>query len=118
LVHVPCKNVAEHMRTTLPEMERYVKGRGAIGDYLFAIYESHFTDHYAHSKVLWDVVTIAYLNNPSWTPSEVRPAPVLTDAMTWAPAPAGRHLHRVVIDIQRDKIYGDLFRKLEQRAHG
>ena len=116
LVHVPCKNVAEHMRTTLPEMERYVKGQGAIGDYLFTIYEEHFSDHYARSKVLWDVATIAYLNDPSWTPSEVRPAPVLTDAMTWAPAPSGRHLHRVVIDIKRDQIYGDLFRKLEQRA--
>jgi len=116
LVHVPCKNVAEHMRTTLPEMERYVKGQGPIGDYLYMIYKEHFADHYARSKVLWDITTIAYLNNPAWTPSEVRPAPILNDDMTWSPAPPLRHLHRVVTDIKRDLIFGDLFRKLVQRA--
>jgi inosine-uridine nucleoside N-ribohydrolase len=116
LVHVPCKNVAEHLCTTLPEMERYVKGRGAIGDYLYTIYLEHFTDHYARSKVLWDVTTIAYLNNPAWTPSEIRPAPILTDDMTWAPAPAGRHVYRAVTDIKRDPIFADFFRKLDQAS--
>ena len=116
LVHVPCKNVAEHMRTTLPEIERYVKGQGAIGDYLFQIYKEHFSDHYARSKVLWDITTVAFLNNPAWAPSEVRPSPVLNDDMTWSPTPTGRHLHRVVTDIKRDPIFADLFRKLEQRS--
>ncbi|MFL7810400.1 MAG: nucleoside hydrolase, partial [Anaerolineae bacterium] len=32
LVQIPCKNVAEHLRTTIPEMAAYVKGQGAIGD--------------------------------------------------------------------------------------
>ena len=27
LVHIPCKNVAEHLRSTVWEMEKYVKGR-------------------------------------------------------------------------------------------
>ena len=35
LVQIPTKNVAEHLRTTLPEMERCVKGRSRLGDYLF-----------------------------------------------------------------------------------
>jgi inosine-uridine nucleoside N-ribohydrolase len=115
LVHIPCKNVAEHLRTTLPEMAHYVKGRGRIGDYLYQIYEEHFTNHYARSKVLWDISTIAYLNNPAWTPSAVVPSPILKNDVTWA-ADSSRHPTRVVTDVRRDEVYGDLFRKLEQRA--
>lgn len=116
LVHVPCKNVAEHLRTTLPEMASYVKGRGPIGDYLYQIYEEHFADHYARSKVLWDVSTIAYLNNPSWVPTEIQPAPILNDNVTWTRGGPERHPFRIATDVNRDAIFGDLFRKLEKRA--
>jgi purine nucleosidase len=112
VVQIPCKNVSEHLRTTLPEMERYVRGRGAIGDYLYQIYQSYFDDHYARSKVLWDISGIAYLNNPDWVPSEVRSSPVLLDDVTWGPADPARHPFRVAVDLDRDRIYGDLFRRL------
>ncbi len=115
LVHVPCKNVAEHLRTTLPEMREYVKGRGAIGDYLFKIFEDYHADHYAYSKVIWDISTVAYLNNPDWVPTQVRPSPILTDSKTWA-FDANRHVIREATDINRDGVFGDLFRKLEDRA--
>ena len=34
LVQIPCKNVTTHLASTVPEIEHYVQGRGAIGDYL------------------------------------------------------------------------------------
>ena len=111
-VQIPCKNVAEHLRTTLPEMAAYVKGRGAIGDYLYQTYEEYFDDHTARSKVIWDISTIAYLLQPKWVPSEVRPAPVLRDDVTWGPEDASRHPFRVAVDLDRDRIFGDLFGKL------
>ena len=114
-VQIPCKNVAEHLRTTLPEMAAYVKGQGAIGDYLYQIFKEYFTDHYARSKVLWDISGIAYLLEPEWTPSAVRPSPVLRDDITWGPEDVSRHPFRVAVDCNRDKIYGDLFRKLAAR---
>jgi purine nucleosidase len=116
VVQIPCKNVAEHLRTTLPEMARYVKGRGAIGDYLYQTYEGYFDDHYARSKVIWDISSIAYLLQPEWVPSEVRPSPVLLDDVTWGPEDASRHPFRVATDLDRDRIFGDLFRKLEASA--
>lgn len=116
VVQIPCKNVAEHLRTTLDEMTTYVKGRGTIGDYLFQTYEEYFEDHYARSKVIWDISTIAYLNNPQWVPTEVRPSPVLLDSTTWGPEDASRHPFRVAVDLNRDRIFGDLFRKLEDHA--
>lgn len=116
LVHIPCKNVAEHLRTTLPEMQTYVKGRGAIGDYLYAIFQEYYDDHFARSKVLWDISSVAYLNNPAWVPTELRPSPVLSDDLTWGPEDPSRHLVRWAIDVDRDAVYGDLFRKLQGAA--
>jgi len=116
LVQIPCKNVSEHLRTTLPEMFHYVKGRGAIGDYLYRIYEDYFRDHYARSKVIWDISSVAYLNNPAWIPTELRPSPVLLDDVTWGPEDASRHPIRVATDVDRDRVFGDLFRKLAQHA--
>ncbi|MBC7235139.1 MAG: nucleoside hydrolase [Chloroflexi bacterium] len=113
LVHIPCKNVAEHLRTTLPEMATYVKGRGEIGDYLYQIYEQYRDDHFAASKVLWDISAIAWLNEPAWVPTELRPSPILRDDLTWAPEDPGRHKIREAVDVNRDRIFGDLFRKLQ-----
>ena len=112
LVHIACKNVAEHLRTTLPEMQAYVKGRGPIGDYLYTIFEDYHDDHFAYSKVIWDISAVAYLNNPAWVPTELRPSPVLRDDVTWAPEDPARHLIRQAWDVNRDAIFGDLFKKL------
>jgi purine nucleosidase len=113
LVQIPCKNVAEHIRTTLPEMAAYVKGRGEIGDYLYSIYEEYFQDHFAASKVIWDISSVAWLNNPDWVPTELRPSPILRQDVTWAPEDPARHLVRIATDAKRDRIFGDLFCKLE-----
>jgi inosine-uridine nucleoside N-ribohydrolase len=112
VVHIPCRLVAEQLRTTLPEMFHYVKGRGAIGDYLYRIYEDFAEDHYARSKVIWDISTVAYLNDPSWVPTEVRPSPVLLDDTTWGLVEEGRHPFRTATEVHRDAVFGDLYRKL------
>jgi purine nucleosidase len=113
VVQIPCKNVAEHLRTTVPEMAAYVKGRGAIGDYLYQVFVDYHEDHYAWSKVIWDISAIGYLNDPAWVPTEVRPSPVLRDDVTWGPEDPARHPVRVAVDVRRDHVFGDLFRKLE-----
>ena len=68
-VHVPCMNVTEHLKTTLPEMAHYVKGKGKIGDYLYQIFEGYFPDHFGKSKEVWDIGPIGWLVNPAWTKS-------------------------------------------------
>ncbi|HYI96987.1 MAG TPA: nucleoside hydrolase, partial [Bryobacteraceae bacterium] len=35
LVNVPARNVSEHLRTTVPELEKFMKGKSPIADYLF-----------------------------------------------------------------------------------
>jgi inosine-uridine nucleoside N-ribohydrolase len=113
LVRVACLNVAEHLRTTQAEMERFVKGRGAIGDYLFEIYSGYYEQHYARSKEIWDMAPIAWLIEPSWVETTLVHSPILTTEQTWS-HDSQRHLIREARVVRRDPIFGDLFRKLEQ----
>jgi purine nucleosidase len=113
MVRVPCLGVASHLLTTLPEMERYARGRGAIGDYLAGIFAAYYDDHYARSKVIWDVAAVAYLLDADWVPSDLVHSPIVTDQVTWS-FDSSRHLIRCARSVDRDAIFGDLFTKLER----
>jgi inosine-uridine nucleoside N-ribohydrolase len=113
LVRVACANVAEHLRTSEAEMERFVKGRGPIGDYLFEIYSAYYPEHYARSKEIWDLGPIAWLVNPAWIETSLTHSPILTAEQTWS-HDSQRHLIREARVVRRDPIFGDLFRKLER----
>ena len=115
LVQIPAKNVSEHLRTTLPELEKYVKGRGTIGDFLYETFAGYHTDHYAWAKEIWDIASIAYLLNPQWVPSHIVHGPILTNETTWS-FDSSRHFIRVAIDTRRNPIFADMFRKLENYA--
>lgn len=115
LVQLPCTPVVTHFATTVPEMERYVGGQGAIGDYLLKIFKDYHKDHFAWSKVLWDMTAIAWVINPSWLPSDLVHSPIVTDNYTFS-FDQSRHLIRVVRFVERDPIFRDFFTKLQKRA--
>jgi hypothetical protein len=107
--------VTTHLHTSVPEIERYVQGRGAIGDYLAEIYKAYHIDHYAWSKVVWDIATIAYLIDDAWVPTDLMHSPILTEGLTWS-HDSSRHLVRCANFVHRDPIFRDLFSKLEGNA--
>jgi inosine-uridine nucleoside N-ribohydrolase len=111
LVHVPCRNVSEHLRTTKAEIDTYVRGAGPIGDYLADIFADYQPDDAGRSKVIWDVAVVAWLVNEAWVPTAVVHSPLLTDAGTWSHDPT-RHLIREALWADRDEIFADFFRKL------
>ncbi len=117
LVRVPCINVTEHLRTTEAELDRYVRGRGAIGDYLCEIFNGYHADRFAWSKEIWDLGPVAWLVEPSWLPSALVHSAVLSEELRWSHDPS-RHLVRETLQVKRDPIFGDLFRKLEQFTQG
>jgi purine nucleosidase len=110
-VQVPCTPVVTHLSTTVPEMEKYVGGQGAIGDYLLDIFRDYHQDHFGWSKVLWDMSAIAYVINPDWTPSNLVHSPIVTDQFTLS-VDESRHFIRTVYFIKRDDIFRDFFTKL------
>lgn len=115
IVQLPCTPVVTHFATTVAEMERYVGGRGAIGDYLLEIFKAYRQDHFGWSKVLWDMTAIAWVINDRWLPSELVHSPIVTDNYTLS-TDRSRHLIRYVKHVQRDPIFRDFFTKLERRA--
>jgi inosine-uridine nucleoside N-ribohydrolase len=115
LVHIPCDGVTTHLATTVAELERYVQGYSAVGDYLVDIVRSYETDHFGWSKVIWDIATIAYLIDPSWTPTQLVHSPILTDQVTWS-FDRSRHLIRSAAFVYRDPIFRDLFAKMQKLA--
>jgi len=118
LVQIPAKNVSEHLRTTVPEMERWVKGRSRLGDYLFDQFVEYAKVHtkgreaaYPWSKVIWDISAVAWIIQPRWIPSALVPSPVLTHDYRWSKKP-GRSIIRVATNVSRDPVFHDLFQKL------
>ena len=118
-VYLPGFHVGAQLRISLLEMEKWVHGRGALGDYLYylfthnPIYEQRgVTDISWRTWIVWDMINIAWLINPDWVPSDLRPSPVLDDDLMWQ-HPGDRHLMREGYDVARDAIFHDLFLKLE-----
>ena len=104
---------------SLPEVERYVQGRGPIGNYLHQLFTHNplwpvlGTDgSKPHRWVIWDVINIAWMINPQWVPSDLVRTPRLDADRRWQPD-AARHLMREAYGVQRDAIFNDLFGKLD-----
>ena len=117
LVRMPCHGVTSHLTTTLAEMERYVRGRGPVGDYLYEIFRDYCSHDVATSKVIWDIAAIAWLIDPDWVPTELVHSPLLTDQGTWS-VDRGRHLIREATFIHRDPVFRDLFTRLDASGKG
>jgi purine nucleosidase len=118
-VYLPDYHVGAQLRLSLAEMERYVQGRGAIGDYLHRLFIDNplravlgRPRHVAHSWVIWDVINVAWLLQPDWVPSTLVRTPSLTAGRRWRAAP-GNHLMREAHGVNRDAIFGDFFTKLD-----
>jgi len=134
LVLIPCRGVTTHLRSTVSEIELYVQGKGAIGDYLAETFKSYNEDHFAWSKEIWDEVVIAYLLNSEWVPSNIVSSPIITqrtpdevrnpDPMAWVNHPLtwsfdhSRHQIRCAYYVKRDPIFRDLFTKLDLWSKG
>ena len=76
--------VTSHLQTTVPEIDRHVAPHGELGAFLASRFKEMRADHFAWSRVLWDVATIAWLLDPAWVPTELVPSPVVTDQVTWS----------------------------------
>ena len=113
LVLVPCKNVAEHLRMTVPELEHHLSGQGELSDYLLEIFTEYrqAEDRAVWSKEIWDLAPIAYLLEHDWIPTNVDHSPHLSENLRYS-RDTSRHLIRVAKDARRDPIFDDFVRKL------
>lgn len=117
LVYLPGYYVGEELRVTHPELQHHLDGSSPVGQFLFDIYDQHplTGDHHAKSKVIWDIINIGWLLDPTWLTTHLVPTPVLGEDLRWE-HPEGRPLMREAIDVDRDAMFGDLFRVVTQGA--
>ncbi|WOO40364.1 nucleoside hydrolase [Rubellicoccus peritrichatus] len=112
LIHIPCLGVASHLLTTVHETNHYLSGGSEIGDYLNNILVEYSANKYAWSKVIWDIATTAFLVNPDWTEHELISTPILSGTGPWE-LTTNRHSMRYVSYVNRDAIFGDIFKKIK-----
>lgn len=122
LVYLPGYHVGAQLRLSLAEVERYVRGRGRIGDDLHRLFTANplwdilpAPGDRPHSWVIWDLICVAWVLAPGWVPSRLVRAPRLDAALHWQPA-SGRHLMREAHAVDRDAIFNDFFGKLAHHA--
>ncbi len=112
-VYVPCKNVAEHLRTSLPELAAHVRGCGGIGEYLYESVREYLGEKPGLSRSIWDVAAVAVLLEPQFVPLRPAKIPTLCDDFSWDYSRMGRTVHEAV-DARRDLIFSDFFARLAQ----
>ena len=123
LVYLPGYYIGTPLKLSLPEIERWVRGRGASGDYFHHLYSNNplyaqrgISDHFGRSWVMWNMINIAWLIEPSCVPTDLVPTPTLDDELHWMPATgAPRHM-REAHDVDRDAVFRDFFGKLGKAA--
>ena len=111
IIHVPALMVSEMMRTTEAELDRYVKGKGPTGDYLYELYCEWVEVVPGSSKPIWDLAPGGYLMNPMWAESRLAPSPIMNEGMLHS-FDSSRHPVRLVTRVNRDAIFADFFEKL------
>ncbi len=121
-VYLPGFHVGAQLRISRPEMHEHVRGRGAIGDYLYHLFTHNplheqraVMDRERRTWIIWDIINIAWLINPAWVPSVLVKAPLFGDDMFWHRRADG-HLMREAFAVDRDSIFIDLFDKLDRAA--
>ncbi len=112
LVYLPGYQVGEQLRVSLLDLEAHVKGRGPLGDYLYELAAaSHWYARPGATKVIWDLIDVAWVLDGRWVPSELVPTPVLEADLSWG-HPPGRPLMREAHGVDRDAVFLDLYAAL------
>jgi len=111
VVQMPCMGVVDHLTTTLPEVDAYVRGKGAIGDFLADTFKNCASDHFGYSRVIWDMTTVAWLTCPGGIETRLCQSPIVSYEGHYSFDPT-RHLMRYAWHVSRDKIFADFFRRL------
>ena len=119
-VYLPGYHVGAQLTISLPEMRDFVKGKGAIGDYLWDLYTNNpLNKKYAISNpetktwVIWDIINVAWLFDGAYVPTYLTTSPHLDASLHWQKN-ADRHMMLEAYDVARDAIFEDFYRSLDK----
>lgn len=115
LVQLPCMGVVSAFSTSGPELIHWLKGKNELCDYLLDATFKDIAEDAAQcwTRSIWDVTAVAWLLNGDF----------MLDRLEYCPIPQydnhysfdkNRHFIRYVYHINRDKLFEDLFTKLQR----
>ena len=120
LVQLPCQGVVSDLKSTEPELRYWLEKKNPLADYLMnnTIEYQKARAGSAWSKVIWDVSAVAWLMNEKnqMMASRIIPSPIPQYDFHYS-FDFNRHPIRYVYRVNRDAIFTDLFKKL-QNAEG
>ncbi len=111
LTIIPCKNVASNLKTSIYELEHFLKGKSKLCDYLCQTFYNDGVHGIQYRRVIWDISVIAYMINKDWFESQKVSCPMINDDTSYKMT-KNMHEITVVSYLNSDKIYADLFKKL------
>ena len=111
LTIIPCKNVASNLRTSIYELEHFLKGKSELCNYLCQRFYNDGVHGMQERRVIWDISVIAYMINREWFETEEVSCPNIKDNTAYE-LTEYNHKITVVNYLNVDKIFRDLFEKL------
>ena len=111
LTIIPCKNVASNLRTSIYELNHYLKDKSELCNYLI---DRFYNDGYhgiQERRVIWDISVIAYMINKDWFTSNDISCPNIKDDTAYELI-ENNHKITMINHIDVNKVYIDLFTKL------
>lgn len=111
LTIIPCKNVASNLRTSVYELNHYLKDKSELCNYLI---DRFYNDGYhgiQERRVIWDISVIAYIINKEWFTSEDISCPNIKEDTSYE-LTTNNHKITMVNYIDVNKVYENLFEKL------
>ena len=111
LTVIPCKNVASNLRTSIYELEYFLKGKSELCDYLCQRFYNDGKHGIQIRRVIWDISAVAYLINKEWFEISQVNCPGIKDDGAYE-INTNNHLITIVNFLNSDEILGDMFRKL------
>ena len=113
LTVIPCKNVASNLRTSIYELNHYLKDKSELYNYLIDIFYNDGYHGIKENRVIWDISVIAYMINKEWFTSEDISCPNIKEDTSYE-LTTNNHKITMVNYIDVNKVYNDLFKKLEE----
>ena len=114
LTIIPCKNVASNLRTSIYELEHFLKGKSELCDYLCQRFYNDGVHGIQERRVIWDISVIAYMINKQWFETEEISQPNINNDTSYE-LTENNHKIIVVNYLNVDEIYKDLFKKLGEK---
>ena len=108
LTIIPCKNVASNLRTSIYELEHFLKGKSELCDYLCQRFYNDGVHGVQERRVIWDISVIAYMINKEWFETEEVSQLNIKDDTSYE-LTQNNHKITVVNYLNVDKIWRDLF---------